>query len=162
KKSKNKLGFEFYVTPAVNYRTLTTDSKGSVSLFSTGDVNRSISQKPGLGMEAGFGLSYLLAENLKFKGGVQFNYTNYNINADETQHPVSTMLILNDTYSGYSYMASRTSTMANAYYTSNSLQPIVLHNRTYQVSVPIGLSVRLSGKNNVEWFAGATAQPTYV
>jgi hypothetical protein len=161
-KWKKKMDYEFYVTPAVNYRTLTTDAKGSVSLFATGDVNRSISQKPGLGVEAGFGLSYSLAKNLRLKGGVQFNYTNYNIKANETQHPVSAMLMLNDPNTGYSYMASRTSTKSNAYYSSGPLQPVVLHNRTYQVSVPIGLSLRLSGKNNVEWFAGASAQPTYV
>jgi hypothetical protein len=159
-KCKDKTEIEVYITPAVNYRTLTTDTKGSASYFATGDVNRSISQKPGLGVEAGFGMSYSLAKNLRLKGGVQFNYTNYNIKANETQHPVSALLLLNDP-SGYSYLASRTSTKSNAYYASGS-QPVVLHNRTYQVSVPIGFSIRLSSKNNVEWFAGASAQPTYV
>lgn len=42
------------------------------------------------------------------------------------------------------------------------MQPVTLHNRTYQVSMPIGLSYKLSSNKNVEWFIGATAQPSYI
>ncbi|MEP7255636.1 MAG: outer membrane beta-barrel protein [Ferruginibacter sp.] len=161
-KWKDKLDFEFYITPAVNYRKLTTDSKGSATPFATtGDINKFISQKPGLGVETGVGLSYAFAKNLKLKTGIQFNYTNYNINADQTNHPVLTTLLLNDPTTGYSYLASRTSTISNAY-NSSALQPIQIHNRTYQISIPVGLSYKLSSTNNVEWFAGASVQPTYI
>ena len=160
-KWKSKLAFEFYTTPAVNYRELSTDAKGSITPFATGDINRSISQKPGLGVETGLGLSYAFAKNLRLKAGIQFNYTNYNINADQTNHPVLTTILLNDPGTGYSYLASRTSTISNAY-NSSALQPVQLHNRTYQISIPVGLAYRLSGTKNVEWFAGASVQPTYV
>ncbi len=161
KKWKDKLALEFYVTPAVNYRKLTTKSKGSATAFATGDINNSISQKPGLGIETGLGLSYAIAKKLRFKAGIQFNYTNYNINADQTNHPILTTLLLNDPNTGYSYPASRTSTLSNAY-NSSALQPVVIHNRTYQISIPVGLTYKLSSTNNVDWFAGATVQPTYV
>jgi len=159
---KGRLDFELYATPAVNYRKLTTDSKGSAAPFAmTGDINKAISQKPGLGIETGLGLSYAFAKNLRLKAGVQFNYTNYNINADQTNHPIQTSILLTDPVTGYSYPAARVSSIANTY-DNNALQPVTLHNRTYQVSMPIGLAYKLSSNKNVEWFAGATVQPSYI
>jgi len=161
-KWKDRLDFELYATPAVNYRKLTTESKGSAAPFAmTGDINKAISQKPGLGIETGLGLSYAFAKNLRLKAGVQFNYTNYNINADQTNHPIQTSILLTDPVTGYSYPAARVSSIANTY-DNNALQPVTLHNRTYQVSVPIGLAYKLSSNKNVEWFAGATVQPSYI
>lgn len=161
-KWKDRLDLEFYATPAVNYRKLTTDSKGSVAPFATtGDINKSISQKPGLGIETGLGVSYAFAKNLRLKAGVQFNYTNYNINADQINHPIQTSILLTDPVTGYSYPAARSSSIANTF-DNNALQPVTLHNRTYQVSMPIGLSYKLSSNKNVEWFIGATAQPSYI
>lgn len=161
-KWKGKVDVEFYATPAVNYRKLTTASKGSITPFATtGDINQYLSQKPGLGIESGIGLSYAFAKNLRLKAGLQFNYTNYNINADKTNHPILTTVLLNDPATGYSYLASRTSSISNAY-NSSALQPVVLHNRTYQIALPVGLAYKLSSTKNVDWFAGASVQPTYV
>jgi len=160
-KWKSRLTHEFYVTPAVNYRKLSTNSKGSTTPFANSNINNSISQKPGLGVETGVGLSYSLAKNLRLRGGIQFNYTNYNIDAGQTNHPTITSILLNDPNTGYSYTASRTSTISNSF-NSTALEPVTLHNRTYQISIPVGLAYRLSATNNVEWFAGASIQPTYV
>lgn len=160
-KWKNNLSFQFYITPAVNYRKLSTNSKGSTSAFANSDINNSISQKPGFGMETGVGLTYSIAKRLQLKGGVQFNYTNYNINADQTNHPIMTTILLNDPSTGYSYASARTSTTTNSY-NSTPLQPVTLHNRTYQISIPLGFAYKLSSEQNVDWFAGATVQPTYV
>lgn len=161
-KWKDRLDVEFYATPAVNYRKLTTESKGSVAPFATtGDINKAISQKPGLGIETGLGISYAFAKNLRLKAGVQFNYTNYNINADQTNHPIQTAILLTDPITGYSYPAARSSSIANTF-DNSALQPVTLHNRTYQVSIPVGLSYKLSSNKNVEWFIGATAQPSYI
>ncbi len=161
KRWKGRLGYQFYFTPAVNYRKLTTESKGSATPFATGDINRSISQKPGVGIEAGIGLNYAIAKRLQLKAGIQVNYTNYNISADENSHPVSTTILLNDPATGYSYSAARTSTKSNAYY-ATALQPVTLHNRTYQISIPVGFGYKLSSQNNVDWYAGATVQPSYI
>ncbi len=160
-KWKDRVNVAFYVTPAVNYRKLSTNTKGSSTPFANSDINHSISQKPGIGLEAGIGLEYAIAKNLRIKAGAQFNYTNYNINADQTNHPILTSILLTDTYTGYSYLSSRSSTISNNY-NSSAHQPVVLHNRTYQISIPVGFAYRMSGNKNVEWFAGASFQPTYV
>lgn len=161
KKWKGRFAFEFYVTPAVNYRKLTTKTKGSVTPFATADINKAISQKPGIGFESGMSLSYSVTKNLFIKAGIQFNYTNFNIDADQTNHPIVTTILLNDPNTGYSYPSARNTSMANV---SNSvaLQPVTLHNRTYQLSLPVGMAYKLSSNNNVDWYAAATVQPTYV
>jgi hypothetical protein len=160
KRWKGRLGYQIYITPAVNYRKLTTKSKGSTTAFATADINNVISQKPGFGFEAGLGLNYALTRRLILKAGAQFNYTNYNIAADRASHPVVTTILLNDPATGYSYPAARTSTTSNTFNTA-ATSPVTLHNRTYQVSVPIGFGYKISSQNNVEWFAGASVQPTY-
>jgi Outer membrane protein beta-barrel domain len=160
-KLKDRLAFQFYATPAVNYRKLNTKSKGSTTPFATADIDNVISQKPGFGIETGVGLTYTIAKRLQLKTGVQFNYTNYNIAADQTNHPVTTTILLNDPNTGYSYSAARTTTTSNAFNTT-ALQPLTLHNRTYQISVPVGFAYKLSSEKNVDWFAGASVQPTYV
>ena len=160
KKWKSRLGYQFYFTPAVNYRKLTTKSKGSATPFANGDINHSISQKPGFGFEAGLGLNYAVAKRLQLKAGVQFNYTNYKISADQASHPIITTILLNDPSTGYSYASARTSTTSNTFNTT-AVRPVTLHNRTYQVSLPIGFGYKLSSQDNVEWFAGATVQPSY-
>lgn len=161
KKWKGRLGYQVYITPAVNYRKLTTNSKGSATPFANADINNSISQKPGFGFEGGIGLNYLVTKRIQLKAGVQFNYTNYNIAADETNHPIATTILLNDPSTGYSYSAARMSTTSNSFNTT-PLQPVTLHNRTYQVSLPVGFAYRISSQNNVDWYAGATVQPSYI
>lgn len=160
-KWKDRLAVEFYVTPAVDYRKLRTETKGSSTAFANTDINSSISQKPGLGIETGVGLAYAYAKKIQLKLGAQFNYTNYNIDAAQTNHPILTTIILNDPYTGFSYLASRTSTISNVY-NSSALQPTTIHNRTYQISIPIGLVYKITSHDKLDWFAGASIQPTYV
>ncbi len=160
-KWKGRLAVDIYATPAVNYRKLSTNSKGSATPFANSDINNSISQKPGLGIETGIGLNYAFAKKLQLKAGIQFNYTNYNIDADQTNHPILTSILLNDPNTGFSYSAARTSSISNSY-NSAALQPVTLHNRTYQISIPVGFAYKLSSHNNVDWFTGASIQPTYV
>jgi hypothetical protein len=110
-----------------------------------------------LGLEAGIGIAYSFAKNFKLKIGAQGNYTSYVINADETNHPISTTLMFND-LAGYPYMESRVSVLSN----STSLNPTKVHSQTYQVSIPVGLAVKLLGSKKLEWYAAVAIQPTYV
>ncbi len=162
KKWKGRLGYQVYITPAVNYRKLTTKTKWSSTPFAEGDINKRISQKPGIGLEAGFGLNYTLAKKLQLKAGLQFNYTNYNIDAEKNNHPILTNILLNDPTSGLSYSSTRVSTTSNAYNSVAASTPVTLHNTTYQIALPVGFAYKLSSKNKVDWFAGASVQPSYV
>ncbi len=167
KKWKDFVEMEIYATPSIGYRKLSNNSKYEpVTVTSltnspaavSQDINKSLSHKPSLGLEAGIGFSYTFAKKFRLKVGAQFNYTNYSINADETKHPVLTTLSLNDPSTGFSNLTSRTTNYTNV----TGLHPVTLHNSTYQISLPIGLAVKLAGNKKIEWFAGANIQPSFI
>ena len=161
KKWKDQVVMEFYATPSISYRFATNEIEGqNASAFASNDINRVSKQKPGLGLEAGAGIAYAFAKNLRFKAGVQFNYTNYGIKARETNHPILTSLLMNDPVTGLTYSSTRPSTLINGnVYTG---QAVILRNRTYQVSIPLGLAYKLASNKKVDWYAGASIQPSYV
>lgn len=161
-KWKDRVAMELYVTPGMSYRNLSNNvtNEAAAQAYNGASTpnSKSVSQKPGLGLEAGFGLSYSFAKNLRLKSGVQLNYTSYGINADQTNHPILTTLMLNDPNTGRPYLDARTSSLSN----SSGLQSVTVHNNTFQISIPVGLAVKLAGNNNLEWYAGASIQPSFV
>lgn len=161
KKWKDVVSMEFYATPSMSYRSMSSNIKRpSAAPFANNDISDYARHRPGIGLEAGVGVAYAFAKRLRFKAGVQFNYTNFGIKAGESSHPSLVSLLLNDPNTGYSYSSSRSTSLSNGI-TENG-QPVTLKNRTYQVSVPLGLAFKLAGNKKVEWFASATIQPSYV
>ncbi len=165
KKWKGRMAKEFYITPGVGFRIFSNNSRFDASApvaimapVNNSGLNMVMDQKPGLGIEAGMGLNYSLSKKLRLKVGLQTNYTNYVIAAEETNHPVLTTLSLNDINTGYPYMASRTAILSN----SPLLNSSKIHNSTLQLSLPVGLAVKLAGTDKLEWYAGAGIQPTYI
>ena len=161
-KWKDRVAMELYATPSIGYRTLGTDINPVMPTaafgqsLSTGD--KKISQHPALGLEAGIGLAYSFAKNLRLKAGVQVNYTSYGVDADQTNHPILTNLLMNDPNNGHTFLSSYSSTLSNSY----GLNPVTVHNTTFQFSVPIGLAFRIAGNNKMEWYAGASVQPSFI
>jgi hypothetical protein len=163
---KDRTTLDFYLTPNVTYRKLSNESKYNLpspansftASAASAYANSAVDQKPGLGLEAGFGLTYAVGKNFRIKAGIQANYTNYGVNADETNHPVLTTLMFIDPNSGYPYLSSSSSTLSN----SSGLQPVRMHNKTYQLSVPLGMAFKIMGNDKLEFYAGASLQPTFV
>ena len=163
KKWKDRVSMEVYATPSIGYRSTGSNMKEDASTASLvsnagGGSNKTLNQKPALNLEAGIGLTYSFAKNLRLKGGVQVNYTSYGINADQTNHPILTTLMLNDPATGRSFLSTRASTLSN----SSGLNPVTVHNNTYQVSIPVGVALKLAGNNKMEWYAGASLQPSFI
>lgn len=163
---KDRTTLDLYLTPNVTYRKLSNDSKYNLpspansfaALTPGSDANSAVDQKPGLGVEAGLGITYAVGKNFRIKAGVQANYTNYGVNADETNHPVLTTLMMIDPNSGNAYLSSNSSTLSN----SSGLQPVRVHNKTYQFSIPLGMAFKIMGNDKLEFYAGAALQPTFV
>lgn len=167
KKWQDRAAFEIYVTPGAGFARLSNDAKYNLPAAApsyasnngtVGNANQAVSKRPSLGLEAGFSISYSLAKKLLVKAGVQANITSYGINAYETNHPVLTTLMLLDPNSGYPYMHSSLSTLSNI----GGSQPVILHNQTFQVSIPLGFAFKLAGNDKLAWYTGATIQPTLV
>lgn len=168
-KWKSRVSYQLYLTPSIGYRIISNNSAFNPAATasqllvnnSTGSVTKyrdAVNQHAAVNMELGGNVLYSLNKVFNLKVGVQFNYTNYRINAYELKHPTSTTLLLNDLNSGATVLSPRSTSLAN----SEGVYSTKLNNNTYQISLPIGADFKLAGNSNLKWFAGATIQPTYV
>lgn len=165
KKWKGRVETQLYITPSVVYRQLHDNAadknRSSNSIYNSvnnTDVNNSVKQSPSLGVEIGFNWAYQLPKGMKLKGGFQLNYTRFAIHAFDNHHPTATALSMNRSTNDLLYEVFRSTPYSNRV----GLDAVKLHNQTVQLSIPMGLDVKLAGNDNVEWYAGATIQPTYV
>ena len=165
KKWKGRVETQLYITPSVVYRQLHDNGAGKnrssnfpSSFINNTDINNRVAQMPSLGFELGFNWLYQLPKGLKLKGGFQLNFTRYAIHAFDNHHPTATALSMNSSTNDLLYEVFRSTPYSNKV----GLDAVKLHNQTVQLSIPMGIDVKLAGNDNVEWYAGATIQPTYV
>jgi hypothetical protein len=162
-KWKAKTAIEYYITPSIGFRNIEDNStyKPGVnnSLVTNSNISKDVDQQAAINLEAGTALLYSVSKKLRLKAGLQFNYTNYSINAYELKHPAQTSLLLNDPITGNMPRMQPYNTM---YANSPALSSTKLNNNTIQLSLPLGFDYKIAGNNRIQWFAGATAQPTYV
>lgn len=165
-KWKTHVSYQFYLTPSIGYRKLSKNTNYnpvSSSLVAPGvnnvqDYKNTLSQAAAVNMEIGGIFLYSIAKNWNIKAGIQFNYTNYGINAYELKHPTMTTLTINNLNNGLPELDPRSTSLAN----TSGVSSKRLNNNTYQISLPLGADLKLAGKNNLKWYAGATIQPTYI
>ncbi len=167
---RDRLSSQFYFTPSVGFRTLAKNVENNVvsrnaafvtnAAGTTAGINHSVTQSASLNVEAGYSLNYAYSKITRLKVGLQLNYTNYRIHAYDMGHFTSTTLLLNDVYGNNgTELISRSTTLANL---PGDASNKILDNNTLQISVPLGADFKVAGKNNIQWFVGATVQPTYV
>jgi hypothetical protein len=160
---KGKLAWQAYAAPSVVYRQLYNNINqelaqqyGFTNRIYYSDIDPLITERPSWGLEAGTALQYSLLKWLKIKAGIQLNYTRYNIHAFENGHPNATSITMIDKQSNLPYEALRSTPYSNKY----GLMAVKLHNQTLQLSLPLGADIRLAKLDNLEWYAGASWQPT--
>ena len=151
KKWAGKLKWQMYITPSVVYREL----KNTIS--TQPDINKEVLQHPSFGVEIGGGILYPVFKGVNLKTGIQFNFTRYNADGFANSHPVATSITLT-TATGQLYQGYRSTPYSN----NDGITPLKLHNETYQISLPLGMDVKLAGNDNLQWNIGATIQPSYV
>ncbi|MEO6404670.1 MAG: hypothetical protein ABIY51_14375 [Ferruginibacter sp.] len=160
-KWKAKASLQYYITPSIGFRDINDNTafKPGVNnslVNANNNMSKDIDQQAAINLEAGAAMLYGVSRKLRLKGGLQLNYTNYNVNAYELKHPSQTTLLLNS--GNYTVMQPYNTLYAN----SPALSSRKLNNKTVQVSIPIGVDYKIAGNNRIQWFAGATAQPTYI
>lgn len=163
KKWAGRLSWTAYITPSVVYRHLRNNAPDKLitgnSDYNSADVDKLVKHKPSFGAEAGFGLLYDVKKNLRLKASVQFDYSRYNAHAYENHHPIGTSILLNNDNNSGVYESFRSSPYSN----SVGLTAVKLHNESYQLSLPFGADIKLISLNDkINWYAGATIQPTFV
>jgi hypothetical protein len=161
--SSSRFDVQFYLTPSISYRRLVDDANGKLAQsyitalpFTANyliDVNRVIQHKPATGYEVGLSLGYNLSRKFALRPGIQFNVRQYNIDAYiHSAEPATIALSTNssndvfNTITGFRNVAGST--------------PIVLKNRYYEISLPLGIDWR-PVNNKFAWGIAASIQPTY-
>ena len=153
-----KLSFQYYFTPTISYRKLSENKsyiRQNSGALIYGDINNVVTHKPDLGLEVGVSARYALNKILKVRAGVQFNTSRYDIKA-------------------FSYATERTTIALNTGYSVDSIRPYSnyrnfngyqsdwLHNFYFQISMPVGIEVKLAGDDKVQFGIASTLQPTYI
>jgi hypothetical protein len=170
-KWKSRLAYQLYATPSVGFRSLTKNTHvatppSASSLLSSAQSNgmaasNELKHRPGINLEAGGSLIYSFTKFMRLKAGLQLNYTNYRIHAYQMNHPTSTSLLFTNTSTGTPEIITRSSYLSNTL-VGEDITNKKLNSNTYQVSIPVGADFKIAGKDNIQWFAGATIQPSFV
>lgn len=159
----SRFDLEFYLTPSISYRRLVDDANGKLAQsyitalpFTANyliDVNRVIQHKPAMGYEVGLSLGYNLNRNFALRPGIQFNVRQYDIDAYVHSSEPATIALMDN---GNSDILNTITGFRNV---AGSM-PIVLKNRYYEISLPLGIDWR-PVNNKFAWGIAASIQPTY-
>jgi len=165
-KNGGRLNWQVYMSPTVNYRTLSGGDPNTVpksgvqyvpiALTHTGSPNDYVIHKAAMGYEAGGSLLYRVTRNLTLKAGLQFNYSRYDIKAYTSSNSQQANISLN-TFSGYNNLSGLSNIQ-----TFGGNQVTDLYNHYYQLSVPLGFELRILGNERIQLNIAATIQPSYL
>jgi hypothetical protein len=150
---KDKKLLQFHITPSASYRVLYSDNKFTFGNFPQQNPENVVTHRPSVGLEAGASVLFPVSKNVKFRTGLQFNYTRHNVEVFRTAPQIATVVL---NYSSTIRRVSSLNTDGNRYLMTE------VANETYQVSIPVGLEVKLTGKQKLQWHMAANVQPTYL
>lgn len=154
-----RLSWQLAFSPTVNYRKLTSsDNIKNINPGVNPDVNNAVNHRPALGFELGTHALLNLNKRLTLKGGLQFNYSKYDIDAFKSQRQSAT-IALDATLFG---AGPRTITSYTDINNFNGREAESLKNQYFQLSVPVGLEFKVFGSDRVQFKVASTIQPTYL
>ena len=156
---KQKFGLQFYVTPTVSYRNLS--GKGMRTFNSTngtydlaGDVNSVVAHSPMLGSEAGVALVFSMNKKLRFRTGLQFNMSQYEMQAftyNQELVPMTSTGIGHSEVNAYSTLR-----------TMSGFSRTTLRNRRTMISIPVGAELSLYDKRDIQFNVSGSILPTFM
>lgn len=160
-----RLSWQLSFAPTMNYRKLQgsdasipSDIKNvPIAQNVAGDPNKLVNHKPALGFELGSHFLYAVNKDLQIRAGAQFNYSRYAIQAYGSYSSEVATIALNGNSAGNDSMTNYTRIRNFGGDMSENLQ-----NQYFQLSIPLGLQVRLLGNGKLQIGASGTVQPTYM
>lgn len=162
---RRKLSLQFYVTPTVSYRRLTDWGK-NINLNSAPtnlttqahyDIDKYVNQKPAIGFEAGSNMLVKLTPGLTLKTGLQFNFSRFQIHAYNA--PSETAIVAMSTTSGNQPDTMFSGSRLRNYFGYSRAE---VQNQYMQLSMPVGLELRVAGTNKFSFNVAGAVQPTYL
>ncbi|MBO9571810.1 MAG: outer membrane beta-barrel protein [Chitinophagaceae bacterium] len=158
------ISWQLAFAPTVNYRKLTSSDniknvrpqQVPIAGFD-GNVNSVVNHRPALGFELGTHALIPLNKRITLKGGIQFNYSKYDIEAFLSQRQSAT-IALDATLFGSGPRTLTSYTNINNFSGASSEN---LKNQYFQLSVPVGLEYKVFGGQHVQFRIAGTLQPSY-
>ncbi len=151
-RKKETRQLQVYGTSSLSYRVLVADNKFKFGNVALRDPESQVTHHMALGWEAGAALLFPVTKKLKFRTGIQMNYTRYDVEAFKTQ-PAFATVRLNNTN-----VLSRPAALAN----ETGLLIKEVANETYQFSIPVGVELNIAGGKKLQWNIAGNIQPSYL
>ena len=163
-KTNNNFSYQIYASSSVGYRNMYKNTE--LNSVSETEMNSAISEKnkkdiyqfrhlPGYNFEAGGTFLLNISKFIRLKAGMQLNYSKYKSIVNANKYSGFAFVQVND---GYSSSASPISSISNI----NTEENNSMNSNTYQISLPIGSEFKIAGNKKLQWYAGATVQPSYM
>ena len=162
-KRNPKTTWIFFATPSVSTAYFTGNNfenhsaninSSSPLIVNPGQVGNTMRFNARFGLNVGSEMNYAFAEGWEIVSGAQISYSGYNIMAHKV-HPTFSFLYLKNganSMDAHKYIT---------YYGSGlGLDEVNLHNKSLQLSVPIGIKHSVWKNNNMEIKIGASVQPS--
>ena len=161
-----RISWQLGFAPTMNYRKLSGRNNANmqssarnipIALNIEGDPEKLVNHKPALGFELGSYIVYSVNHNIALKGGLQFNYSRYEIQAYSSATERATIALNSINGLNSSSISNLTQLRNFGGYAVQELQ-----NQYFQLSVPLGIEVNLLGSNKLQLGVAGTVQPTYL
>ncbi|MEO6314183.1 MAG: hypothetical protein ABIU63_06700 [Chitinophagaceae bacterium] len=158
--SYSRWSMQVYASPTISYRRLSTlnqqgDSYVPVAAATGGNINNYVQHKPAPGFELGSNVQYRLSSSLTVFAGAQLNYSRYYIDAYKYSTEKASIALngspLHDTLSGYTNIRN-----------FSGYAPEQLQNKYLQLSLPVGIEIKLLGEKNLQFSIAGGIQPTFL
>ena len=162
----DRYSWEVYVTPTINthylnglnYRTMTQALPNApIMVVHIANVNGFVDNTPVLGYNVGGNILYRISNNISLKAGLEFSFSRYYLNTYNTGQSQSSASLT-------SYLGYISDTLVNLSNGSSTINknPDRYQNRYYQLSVPVGVDMKVISKGKFQVHLGATLQPSYL
>ena len=163
----DRFSWELYITPTLNKhylyglnaQTMTQSIQTApirVGYFT--NVNGLVDNTPVVGYDVGGNILYRVSKFISLKAGLEFSYSRYYIKAYNSDQPQATPVL--SSYLGYvsdSLVSVNTGNGATI-----NKNPQHFQNRYYQISLPVGVEMKVAGKGRLQLHLGGTLQPSYL
>ncbi len=162
----DRYSWEFYVTPTVNthylnginYRTMAQAlPTAPIMVVHIANVNGFVDNTPVLGYNVGGNILYRISKNISLKAGLEFSFSRYYINTYNSVPGQSSATLS----SYFGYVADSLISMSNGSGSINK-NPDRFQNRYYQLSIPLGVDMKVVSTGKFQVHLGATLQPSYL
>jgi hypothetical protein len=162
----DRYSWEIYITPTlnthylngINYRTMAQAlPTAPIMVVHIANVNGFVDNTPVLGYNVGGNILYHISKNISLKAGLEFSFSRYYINTYNSGQGQSAASLS----SYFGYVADSLINMSNGR-SSIDKNPERYQNRYYQLSIPVGIDMKVISKGKFQVHLGATLQPSYL